>query len=187
MYNYYYWTNFFKKDQIEKVTNFCDKNYVKFEDPKNGATDSLNNLKKNSTVKLVRWNDIKHLLNDIQETVIDTNYNHFGFNLNNFTNTTEILYNTYSSKNNEKYDWHIDTTLKVPLIDVKLTLLLNISTDNYEGGEFELNDGNVFKVREFSKPGDMILFRSYLLHRVLPVTKGERKSLAIFFTGPKFI
>ena len=94
MYNYYYWTNFFKKDQIEKVTNFCDKNYVKFEDPKNGATDSFNNFKKNSTVKVVLWNDIKHLLNDVKETVIETNYNHFGFNLNNFTNATSTVTNS---------------------------------------------------------------------------------------------
>ena len=187
MYSYYYFQNFIKKNQIEKISNFCDKNFTKLEELGAAAKDSFNNLKKNSMVKIVPWKHIKPLLLDVQNAVIETNYNYFGYNLHNLTDNVEILYNIYSSENNGKYDWHMDATSKNSFMDIKLTLLLNVSTSNYEGGEFELNDGNIFKVSEFSKPGDMLLFKSHLLHRVLPVTKGERKSLTIFFTGPKFI
>jgi len=33
----------------------------------------------------------------------------------------------------------------------------------------------------------MLVFKSYLVHRVTPVLKGARKTLTVFLTGPKFI
>ena len=39
----------------------------------------------------------------------------------------------------------------------------------------------------FINPGSAILFKSYLHHKVTPVTKGERKSLTYFMEGPAFI
>jgi len=43
------------------------------------------------------------------------------------------------------------------------------------------------KVANFKKPGDAILFRSFLNHEVTPVTKGERITLSYFINGPKSI
>jgi PKHD-type hydroxylase len=143
-------------------------------------------LLKSSTVKILYWKKLKNLLQNVNEMVIDCNYQNFGFDLNLLTDYQAVNYNSYSSKKNQKYDWHMDFDYKRPLLDTKLTLLINVSTKDYEGGEFQLNDGNVFTVSQFSKPGDMLLFRSHILHRVLPVTKGERKSLTMFFDGPKF-
>lgn len=34
--------------------------------------------------------------------------------------------------------------------------------------------------------GTVIIFPSYILHRVTPVTKGVRKSLAVWISGPRF-
>ena len=37
----------------------------------------------------------------------------------------------------------------------------------------------------FRTPGTVIAFKSYLLHEVTPVTKGERITLTYFIRGPK--
>ena len=34
--------------------------------------------------------------------------------------------------------------------------------------------------------GDLVVFPSYVLHEVTPVTKGERNSLVCWVTGPSF-
>jgi predicted 2-oxoglutarate/Fe(II)-dependent dioxygenase YbiX len=64
--------------------------------------------------------------------------------------------------------------------DLSLVLYLN---DDYEGGEFEIwmggKDGFVTVPRE---KGDVIIFPAFLMHRVKPITKGERKCL-VFWTG----
>jgi len=36
------------------------------------------------------------------------------------------------------------------------------------------------------KKGDIIVFPSFMVHRVKPVTKGTRKSIVIWVLGPKF-
>ena len=45
---------------------------------------------------------------------------------------------------------------------------------------------NIKTIENFKKCGDMILFKSHILHKVLPTKKGIRKTLAIFFEGPNF-
>ena len=63
-----------------------------------------------------------------------------------------------------------------------MTLLLS-DPSTFEGGELEfMSDGKPAKLKQ----GQAILFASWLQHRVKPVTKGERKSLVMWFGGPSF-
>jgi len=70
---------------------------------------------------------------------------------------------------------------------LSMTVLLN---NNYEGGEFQfafLSEGKcVINTPEFNKTGMVIVFPSYMEHRVAPVTKGIRYSLVTWFVGPPF-
>ena len=71
--------------------------------------------------------------------------------------------------------------------DIKLTVLINISDSFFSGGEFNLlNSNNPTLVHELNNPGSMVIFNSFTLHRVNPVTKGIRKTLTIFVKGPAF-
>jgi PKHD-type hydroxylase len=58
--------------------------------------------------------------------------------------------------------------------------------EQYEGGQFQLFNTNEYEVKELNIPGNVVMFKSYINHRVLPVTKGQRRTLAIFLKGPKF-
>ena len=75
-------------------------------------------------------------------------------------------YNVYVESG--EYDWHTDVT-KNKVRDIKLTCLLNLSEETYEGGEF----------RTIGKPNENIKFTSgmgliinpLIAHKVTPVTK----------------
>ena len=93
------------------------------------------------------------------------------------------------------YDWHIDTFLKTsdmpPVRKISMTILLN-DPKEFEGGELEIFNGfNLFndtnKEGGFKlKQGQAIFFASFLLHRVKPIIKGNRKSLVMWFSGKPF-
>jgi PKHD-type hydroxylase len=56
----------------------------------------------------------------------------------------------------------------------------------YEGGELEFWLGPE-PIQYRLKKGQIIVFPSYLLHRVAPVTKGVRKTLVGWSRGPNFV
>ena len=65
----------------------------------------------------------------------------------------------------------------------------------YEGGDFEFNlrglDGNkedtkVFPPIEFKKQGSVLIFPSFLWHKVNSITKGTRYSLVMWTLGEQF-
>ncbi|MEW7277819.1 2OG-Fe(II) oxygenase [Aquimarina sp. 2201CG1-2-11] len=93
-----------------------------------------------------------------------------------------IQYGVYRSDGGH-YDWHMDvgggTTQKR-----KISIVLQLSDPkDYEGGELEMFvSKDVQKIPK--KKGAVILFPSYCMHRVTPVTKGERRSIVLWVSGP---
>jgi PKHD-type hydroxylase len=60
-----------------------------------------------------------------------------------------------------------------------MTCLLSHESE-FEGGGLEIGkDGNIVK----PKQGQAIFFASFIRHRVVPITKGIRKSLVMWFGG----
>ncbi|MEK9895435.1 MAG: 2OG-Fe(II) oxygenase [Burkholderiaceae bacterium] len=92
------------------------------------------------------------------------------------------------------YDWHIDTGVEGTEENLyrKLSISVNLNED-YEGGEFEIerwcppNSSNrSILVKEMANAGSVVVFPSFLHHRVKPVKKGIRHSLVGWFRGPPF-
>ena len=110
----------------------------------------------------------------------------FGYNVFYPHSDWYLNHNTYDSKSNDSYPWHIDNSGRASY-DIKMTVLINLSEESYDGGEFELNMGEKPDlINEYSSPGSVVMFKSHILHRVKPVTSGIRKSLTLFIAGPKF-
>ena len=69
---------------------------------------------------------------------------------------------------------------------ISMTVLLNKS---FEGGDFEFTSYSKEKCEvtpvEMNQ-GDIIVFPSFMEHRVAPITKGIRYSLVTWFVGPPF-
>ena len=77
---------------------------------------------------------------------------------------------------------------------LSMSIILN---DDYEGGGFEFatlinssatcaKEVSTTYTPDFNKLGSIIVFPSYMVHRVQPVTKGTRYSLVSWFLGPPF-
>ena len=64
---------------------------------------------------------------------------------------------------------------------MKLTCLLNLSEESYEGGDFYTINKN--EKHEFTS-GMGLVIPSLIAHKVTPVTKGERITLTYWAQGP---
>ena len=93
-----------------------------------------------------------------------------------------IQYTVYDGTEKGFYDWHLDIGPdELALRKVSLVVQLSNPGD-YEGGELQLQRGKYVDTPTKTK-GSVILFPSYLLHRVTPVTSGTRKSLVLWAGG----
>ena len=183
---YYTWINYFSKEEVEQISEFIENNYIGEEDPTHGATTKDGKLKKQiSTVKYIAYEKVEPLISRLVKEAFQVANLDFGYITFDTFASQNLLYNTYQSKDKDHYNWHYDES-RSPLSDVKLSLLVNLSTEPYEGGEFQTYIHAEGSHPEFDRPGSAIMFKSHLNHRVLPVTSGIRKSLSLFIYGPKF-
>jgi valyl-tRNA synthetase len=118
------------------------------------------------------------------EIPIWANNNFFGFDLHPLTSLKKLNYNIYEE--GTEYSWHIDAVPADPVRDIKLTALLNLSEENYEGGELVLFRANEIICKEFNSPGSAVIFPSFINHKVNKIISGRRHTLAIWMSGPKF-
>jgi PKHD-type hydroxylase len=93
--------------------------------------------------------------------------------------TEAIQYTEYYDVKKGHYDWHMDVCSANPQRKISAVVLLD---DDYEGGLLELRSGHGVNHLE-RKKGNLIVFPSYMLHRVTSVTKGTRRSLVIWSGG----
>ena len=184
-YLYYTWPDFFNKEEVEQICEFIENNYIGNEDPRNAAHNQQGSYKQISTVKIIDYEKVEPFLSRLVKEAFSVANMHFGYITFGPHPTSYLLYNTYQSKDKDYYNWHFDNSDSATH-DVKLTLLVNLSTEPYEGGEFQTYIYSETGHPDFDKPGSAIMFKSHLNHRVLPVTSGRRKSLTMFIHGPKF-
>ncbi len=97
----------------------------------------------------------------------------------------EIQFTEYHASEGGKYDWHHDVDWNNSNgTDRKLSLTVQLSDPNdYDGGDFQFSE--VEQLPDFAKQkGTVMVFPSYLVHSVSPVTRGVRRSLVAWFSGP---
>tara|TARA_A100001035_G_C27629201_1_gene429177 strand:+ start:108 stop:764 length:657 start_codon:yes stop_codon:yes gene_type:complete len=126
----------------------------------------------------------------------------------------QLQFTVYDGDKKQHYDWHTDsqcdhhmarrsmqfhkpkennlmytpqTNLLGTVRKLSVSAILN---DEYEGGElmfrFLDQNSNVKEVTISPELGDVVIFPSYLDHKVAPVTKGIRYSVVAWFGGPPF-
>lgn len=120
----------------------------------------------------------------ILETVISANRLHFRFDLTEFAEQVQVA--RYDAQDASHFDWHADCGDGPLASRRKLTLVAQLSDGGtYEGGTLELNASGQLENAE-REVGTSMLFPSFVLHRVTPVTRGCRYSLTTWIHGPAF-
>jgi PKHD-type hydroxylase len=151
-----------------------------------GATQ--NNGTRSSEIRWINVHDgtSKFVVDTLWYYINEANRNAFGFDINYLP---DIQYTKYTAEQNGKYDWHCDTFWANPsAFDRKLSVVIQLTDPSeYEGGDFELDPQYAqVPADQIRAKGSVLVFPSFLNHRVTPVTKGERRSLVSWVQGPKF-
>jgi PKHD-type hydroxylase len=174
-YAWYTYSNVYTPVQCEQIYNVCNENTSDYYRDRAGIYKKVNTT-------LIETPKIEHLLNRFFDNVKQCNEEYFGYKLHDRPRTINL--NIYENDKNE-YPYHRDTTPLGSASDIKLTAVLNLSPDQYSGGEFEIFDGKDFAVPEITPQGSMLIFPSFLFHRVKPVI-GKRITISAWFNGPNW-
>jgi len=145
----------------------------------------VNNSYRKSIISWIPFAKTVSIYQVIRKWMEVINNNYFGFDTVQLSEHGQ--YAEYSKGG--FYNWHMDSNIEManmPTVrKISMTLLLSDPKD-FEGGELELfcgdtldSEKNKFKL----KRGYAVFFASFLLHRVMPVIKGNRKSLVMWFGG----
>ena len=138
--------------------------------------------KRITTISWIPFKDMPEMYRDIEKTMLQANNNHFGFEGMRLTEPAQFTHYPTGGF----YTWHMDNDVlgkhQPPVRKISMTLLLSPEHE-FEGGELEfMSKGKRAKLKQ----GQAMFFASWLQHRVKPVTRGERKSLVMWFGGPSF-
>lgn len=178
-YDYFYLKELYSKDEIHQFN-------LLLENIENHGDDlPADNVIKTADVKIVPMYSISGAMNKLNQHISNINAIIFGFHLFETHNLEMINYNVYDSATQGQYDWHTDAA-KGEINDIKLTAILNLSEEEYEGGHFELFTNGPVRITEIDTPGNVLIFPSFIPHRVTPVTKGKRITLSRWIVGPNW-
>ena len=182
-----------QNEEIGSVGNFENKKLNQ---------DNLKILKKTRNSN-VAWLDEPWIYKEVQPYIRIAN-KEAGWNFN-WDWSESCQFTKY--KLNQYYDWHCDSwdePYNKPgrpehkkIRKLSMTLQLTDGSE-YEGGELEFDFRNynpnmreelkhLRKAKEILSKGSIIVFPSFVWHRVKPVTKGVRYSLVMWNVGYPFI
>tara|TARA_R110002020_G_C15907552_1_gene741623 strand:+ start:79 stop:630 length:552 start_codon:yes stop_codon:yes gene_type:complete len=179
--NWQIWSSALSDSQMdmiaEKANDLPDINATTF------AENKVDTDVRRSKVKwLTHDNDVRGLLWSYAQ---ESNRNAFGFDV---TSVGDIQYTEYHSSESGHYDWHHDIHWNQDkAYDRKLSITVQLSgPEDYTGGMFEFDETQTPDYEVSNKKGTILVFPSYLRHRVKPVESGTRISLVAWFEGPRW-
>jgi len=140
----------------------------------------MNTDVRTSHISWIPFRKMVPLYKKLEATMLRSNSNHFNFD--GMQITEEAQYTEYEEGG--FYNWHMDSDPVMinepPVRKISMSLLLSPENE-FEGGDLELMEqGKVVHLKQ----GYAVFFASFLSHRVKPVTRGNRKSLVMWFGGP---
>jgi PKHD-type hydroxylase len=119
------------------------------------------------------------VIDKIMSQVVEANDTIWKFDLNSVIDN--IQYTEYEG-NGGHYDWHLDIGPGT-ISHRKISIVIQLSNpDDYVGGDLEIMTGSDHTKIPRGK-GNVIIFPSFLLHRVVPLISGNRKSLVLWVGG----
>lgn len=147
-----------------------------------GRSDAIETVRITDLAWIEHKPETQAFYDRLSQIVLRLNTDFYRFAL---TGLENLQYTVYDGRQGGHYDWHIDFGHK-NFKPRKISLSVQLSDPaDYDGGELQFQ----IESQPVSAPrgrGAVIAFPSFFLHRVTPVTRGVRKSLVLWATGPDF-
>ena len=172
----------FTPEQCQLIINAGRSQPVESGQVGGGAKGIVDTKTRTSHISWIPFNKMPEMYATLEKVIKQTNGNHFGFDGIQLTEPAQ--YTEYPEGG--FYDWHIDSDInginEPPVRKISMTCLLSHESE-FEGGGLELmSDGKIAR----PKQGQAIFFASFIRHRVVPITRGVRKSLVLWVGGTPF-
>ena len=178
-----YWENAFTAEECDHIIAHSKK----FQPAKAAIVHenklALDTEYRDSNIAFISCDGIEWVYDRLTHCVKRMNENFFKFDLWGFA---ENLQFTQYVAPSGKYEAHIDKFYGHQIRKLSVVLQLSDPSD-YDGCDLELlNSGERMPEKMKRDKGCLIVFPSYTLHRVTPITRGVRNSLVAWVTGKPF-
>lgn len=176
------WIDGFSEEEINKIIAIGDNLTTK-----SACVGKDNNVEEAIRSAKIGWIELNLETSFIYDRIafIARQLNGQFFDLDIWGFVEHFQYTIYDGKN-DHYTWHLDRGPGNSISPRKLSLVIQLSDPSeYEGGELEIFDAPE-PTQVIKQKGLVVAFPSFILHRVTPVTKGIRKTLVVWLTGPRF-
>jgi PKHD-type hydroxylase len=178
IHNWAYMDNLFTPEECAKIIEIGESKSLE----KATVRDKSKTLEvRDSQISWLYGTDVEFAFRRVTDAVLNINNQFFNFDL--FGMVEGFQFTRYDAPSGF-YGMHIDKTFNGTVRKLSLTIQLS-SPEDYEGGELALQTGNEADLMP-KELGKIIVFPSYVLHEVRPVTKGTRYSLVAWVTGKPF-
>lgn len=176
------WNDGLTDDDIANIIDIGDKNGVT-----NATIGENSNIVDDIRNSHISWitlnNETQFIYDKLGYISRQLNGQFFDFDIWGFVE--DLQYTVYDG-NETHYTWHLDSGGMISNSPRKLSMVLQLSDPSeYEGGDLEIFAGpEPTKIEK--KKGLIVAFPSFMLHRVTPVTRGIRRTLVVWLSGPRF-
>jgi len=176
------WTEgYFSPEEVAVISGIFDA-----KDKKNAEVSDQGEIRpdlRKSTVAFLQpgEKEYKDILFKLANLAMQMNHQHYHFDLMGFYEPIQIA--EYGI--DDFFEWHTDFSNGAASTR-KLSLSVQLSDPSeYEGGDLQFKI-NTEEINAPKTPGTVIVFPSFVAHRVTPITKGKRRSMVGWVTGTPF-
>lgn len=178
---YVWWQNAFTEQELdwlqEQAINANQRAWT------GGAKteEELKHVRRSQVSWLSKTQDTAWVFEKLGHIVSVLNAQYYRFDVVGFGENIQMT--NYDHSENGMYGWHQDYGGN---ISRKLSLVLQLTDPNqYEGGNLQIMTTGEPQIVQKQR-GLVVMFPSYVLHQVTPVTSGSRQSLVAWISGPAF-
>lgn len=181
-----YWEDFLTEDQLNDILSASEwENLAPAKIGTNNRVEVNSNVRETDISWYVRNSNNGHIWEKLAHAATEVNRTFFRYDLTGFYEPAQLGY--YNAGKKSHYTWHTDWDVANMRVPRKLSMVLQLNDPlEFEGGELQVKINADNHTNLELRRGRAWFFPSFLLHRVTPVTKGERKSLVLWITGPEF-
>lgn len=180
--DYLWFEKLFTAEEVERILALWNKDYAEKASLSGNESDIYeDSIRKSSVIMLPPADETMWIYQKLSDAVLQANAERYGFDLVGYNDYLQLT--QYAE--GEFFDWHLDFGTKA-VSTRKLSITIQLSDESeYEGGELQFMTNNKTVAAPKTK-GTAIMFPSFIMHRVTPITKGARHSIVGWASGPSY-
>jgi len=186
---YYWFKTGLSQEEVDKIIKLCSE--IKEERASTIGSDDGDSIRTSMVKWIPQTSEWDWLYKRMMDQAVEANTELWDFDL--YSALESIQYTEYYASENGHYDWHQDIGPGELPSRRKISITIQLSaSEEYEGGELLICRGSNGQgqldanIKCPRGKGVSVLFPSYMMHRVTPVTKGTRRSLVLWVGGAHY-